>query len=172
MERIELADLVAEVAERFRFLIDQYGMTGPEASDELLPSVFYRGPGLLIGIFLNQGDGAGRRISVIVSMRDGDGAIKAELPGLVEAAAFAPAHHVGWKAHTAVAMRRTLEDNATWLSRLMPALSGPEGPSLAGNAARQPKGQRPAGAKWRYASHQRPDRRRTRLPGMPPPAHR
>jgi hypothetical protein len=37
---------------------------------------------------------------------------------------FAPRHHVAWKAHNAAAMRTTLDDNATWLRRLLPILDG------------------------------------------------
>jgi hypothetical protein len=60
MERIELAKFVTEVGQRLQFLVDLYGMEGPEGSDLLLPSVSYRRPELSIAVFLNQGDGASR----------------------------------------------------------------------------------------------------------------
>jgi hypothetical protein len=126
MERIELTRFAAEVSQRFEFLIDQYGMEGPESSDLLLPGVFYRHPELLVAVFLNQGrDQPGRRIEVVVSLAAAQ-LSGAALPGLVEAAGFAPAHHVAWKAHTVAAMQHALGNNATWLSRLMPVLLGPE----------------------------------------------
>ena len=78
-------------------------------------------------MFLNQGDGAGRRITVSVSVTTAHGPVRVELPGLVEAAVFAPGHHVGRKAHNAAAMQRTLDDNALWLRRLMPTLLEPAG---------------------------------------------
>jgi hypothetical protein len=126
MERIELARFVAEVGQRFQFLVDLYGMEGPESSNLLLPSVSYRRPGLSVVAFLDQGhDVPGRSISVSVSLKAAR-ISRAGLPGLVEVAGFAPAHDVGWKAHTVAAMQRTLDDNAIWLSRLMPVLLGPE----------------------------------------------
>jgi hypothetical protein len=150
MERIELAGFVTEVGQRFQFLVDLYGMAGPECSNHLLPSVFYRRPELSVSAFLNQGDGAGRRITVSVSVKTGHGSAGAELPGLVEAAGFAPGHHVGWKAHTVAAMRRSLDDNAIWLSRLMPELLGPDGLDLARKTMERPK-RRPPHIKWKYA---------------------
>lgn len=150
MERIEPEDFVAEAGRRFQFLVDLYGMEGPECSNHLLPSVFYRRPELSVSSFLNQGDGAGRRITVSVSVKTEHGSVRAGLPGLVEAAVFAPGRHVGWKAHNMAAMQRTLDDNAAWLSKLMPALLGrPEGPDLAGKAIERPK-RRPPGIKWKY----------------------
>ena len=69
MERIEPEDFVAEAGQRSQFLVDLYGMEGPECSNHLLPSVFYRRPELSVSSFLNQGDGAGRRITVSVSVK-------------------------------------------------------------------------------------------------------
>src|SRR5215469_3833710 len=115
MERIEPARFAAEVAHRFGFLIDRYGMDGPENSNLLLPGVFYRSPALLIAVFLNESrDQPGRRIEVKISLPAAS-VYRTGLPGLVEAAQFAPAHHVAWQAHTVQAMQHTLDDNATWL---------------------------------------------------------
>lgn len=69
MERIELARFAGEVGQRFEFLVGSYGMEGPESSDLLLPSVFYRRPELLVAVFLDQNrDHPGRRIGVSVSL--------------------------------------------------------------------------------------------------------
>ena len=150
MERIEPARFAAEVSQRFDFLIDRYDMDGPESNDLLLPGVFYRCPGLLIAVFLDQSrDQPGRRIEVKVSLPAAS-VYRTGLPGLVEAAGFAPAHHVAWKGHTVAAMQRTLDDNATWLSRLMPVLLGPLALDLARDLTRRPK-RRPPGIKWKYA---------------------
>jgi len=70
--------------------------------------------------------------------------------GLVEAARFAPADHVAWKAHTVAAMQRTLDDNATWLSTLMPVLLAPHALDLARDLTQRPFS-RPPGIKWKYA---------------------
>jgi hypothetical protein len=121
-----LVTFAAEVGQRFQFLVHLYGMEGPEGRDLLLRSVFYRRPGLSVAVFLDHGrDTPGRRILVSVSLEAAH-IYRAALPGLVEAAGFAPAHRVGWKAHTVAAMQRTLDDNAIWLGRLMPVLLGPE----------------------------------------------
>jgi hypothetical protein len=150
MERIELTRFVAEVGQRFQFLVDLYGMEGPEGSERLLPAVHYRRPELFVGVYLDSGrDMPGRRIEVSVSM-EAARMYRAPLPGLVEAAGVAPAHLVGWKAHTVAAMQRSLDDNATWLSRLMPVLVGPYVLDLAGKAAGRPR-RRPRNAKWKYA---------------------
>ena len=94
MERIELARFAVEVGQRFQFLVDLHGMEGPESSDLLLPSVHYRRPELFIGVYLDSGrDQPGRRIEVSVSVKAAH-IYRARLPGLVEAARFAPAHHV------------------------------------------------------------------------------
>jgi len=47
-------------------------------------------------------------------------------------------------------MQRSLDDNATWLSRLMPVLVGPEVLDLARKTAGRPM-RRPPNAKWKYA---------------------
>jgi hypothetical protein len=150
MERIELAGFGTEVGQRFQFLVDLHGMEGPECSDHLLPSVFYRRPGLSVSTFLNQGDGAGRRITISVSVKMGQGSVRAELPALVGAAGFAPGHLVGWKAHNVAAMQRSLNSNAIWLRRLMPEFLGPDGLDLARKAVERPKRRQP-NVKWKYA---------------------
>jgi len=155
MKHIELAVFVAEVGQRFEFLVDSYGMEGPESSGLLLPAVYYRCPELRVAVFLSQGrDQPGRSIEVLVSPPAAR--ISCRLPGLVEAARFAPAHHVGWKAHTMTAMQHTLDDNATWLGRLMPLLLRPEAldpartVDLASSRTPRPK-RRPPNIKWKYA---------------------
>ena len=55
------------------------------------------------------------------------------------------------------AMLHSLDDNVTWLRRLMPALLGPEGLDLARKAKERPKDKagnpkrRPPNIKWEYA---------------------
>jgi hypothetical protein len=150
MERIELAGFAAEVGPRFEFLVGSYGMEGPESSDLLLASVFYRRPELLVAVFLDQSrDHPGRRIEVSVSLAAVQ-LSRAGLPGLVEAAGFAPAHHVAWKAHTVAVAQHTLDNNATWLRRLMPLLLEPEALDLARKRTRRP-GRRPRNITWKYA---------------------
>lgn len=84
MERIELARFAAEVVQRFEFLVGSYSMEGPESSDLLLPSVFYRRPELLVAVFLDQNrDHPGRRIDVSISLTAAH-ISRAGLPGLVE----------------------------------------------------------------------------------------
>lgn len=145
-----------EVGHRFRFLVDRFGMTGPEYDAVLLPTVVYRGAQLNISAFLEQGDGAGTRIEVHASLLHRDWPSSAELSALVEAAAFAPRHRVAWKAHTPDAARATLDDNAVWLRRLTPLLLGPDPDTLvrtanehkvdrAGNPLKRPRN-----IKWKY----------------------
>jgi hypothetical protein len=115
-----------------------------------LAGVFYRCPELRVAVFLDESrDQPGRRIEVTVSLTSA-ALNRTRLPGLVEAARFAPAHHVGWNPHTVAAMQQTLDDNANWLSRLMPVLLGPEALELARNLTRRPR-RRPPGLKWKYA---------------------
>ena len=150
MERFESARFATEVSQRFEFLIDRYDMDAPESNDLVLPGVFYRCPGLLIAVFLNESrDQPGRRIEVKVSLTAAS-LYRAGLPGLVEAAQFAPAHHVAWKAHTVAAMQHALDDNASWLSRLTPVLLGQEALELARNLPARPK-RRSTRIKWKYA---------------------
>jgi hypothetical protein len=150
MERFEPARFAAEVSQRFQFLVDAYGMDGPETNDLFFPGVFYRCPELRVAVFLDESrDQPGRRIEVTVSLTSA-ALNRTRLPGLVEAARFAPAHHVGWNPHTVAAMQQTLDDNANWLSRLMPVLLGPEALELARNLTRRPR-RRPPGLKWKYA---------------------
>ena len=68
MERIELASFVAEVSGRFQFLVDVYGMTGPESRNDLLP-VTYRLPELSVSAVLDYGDGPGRRAHTVAAMQ-------------------------------------------------------------------------------------------------------
>jgi hypothetical protein len=149
----------AEVAPRFQFLIDQHGFDGPEYSELLLPAVKYQRPGMLVWIFLNDDtrDGAGTSISVLISLTTADGSTKADLEDLVEAAVFAPRHRVARKAHTGAAMRDTLDDNATWVRRLMPLLHAPDVVDLFQSANRyetdragNPKRRRP-NIRWKYS---------------------
>jgi hypothetical protein len=150
MERIEPARFAAEVSQRFQFLVDAYGMDGPETNGHFFTGVFYRCPKLRVAVFLDESrDQPGRRIEVTVSLTS-PVLYRTGLPGLVEAARFAPAHHVAWKAHTVAAMQQTLDDNSNWLSRLMPVLLGPEALELARSLTRRPK-RRPPGIKWKYA---------------------
>ncbi len=149
MRHISLAVFMTEIGERFGFLAGQYGMDGPSGSDSLLPVVRYGQPGMDVSVALDQGDGAGRRVRTSVGVHTGHGRIRAELPALVRAAVFAPAHHVAWKARTLGALRASLDDHATWLSRLMPELSGPGRDDLIRSAARPP-GRSPAASRWKY----------------------
>ncbi|MDI6104064.1 hypothetical protein QLQ12_36285 [Actinoplanes sp. NEAU-A12] len=148
----------AEVTQRFQFLVDEYGLDGPDYSEVLLPSATYSGAGLAISIFLQDDtrDGAGRRISVRVQLDTDEGPVQADLDELVEAAVFAPRHTVGSKAHTGEAVRATLDDNAQWIRRLWPILRGPEALDTLRTATRfetdkggNPK-RRAKGIKWKY----------------------
>lgn len=127
-----------EVEDRFRFLVDEHGVDGPEYSELLLPSVQYSRAALRIGVFLHDDtrDGAGTTISVMVSFDSDGGNVKADLDELVEAAVFAPRHRVASKAHTGDAVRATLDDNARWLRRLWPLLQGPDAVEMVRSAGR------------------------------------
>jgi hypothetical protein len=156
MARQEPVSFEAEVHRHFGFLVDSYGMTGPDYSELLLPGVRYERPELRIWVFRQSGDGAGTSIDVDVVLPGRDWPAKAALRDLVEAAGFAPRHRVSWKAHTPEAARRTLDDNATWLRRLMPLLLGPDVEPLVRNAnerpvdrAGNPKKRRPD-TKWKF----------------------
>jgi hypothetical protein len=152
------ASFPKEVMERFQFLVDDHGLMGPDYSELLLPSVSYGGTGLRIGIYFqsNSRDGAGRTISVSISLDTERGAVHADLAELVEALTFAPRHRVAWKAHNADAMRSTLDDTATWLRRLLPILQTPDVLDTVRNFDRHPtdkagnpKRRRPD-IKWKY----------------------
>jgi hypothetical protein len=149
----------AEVTSHFQFLADQHHLDGPDYSDLLLPTVRYRGTGLIIAIHLQADthDGAGKRISVSIRLDTPDGSTAtAELGDLVEAAAFAPRHRVASKAHTGDALRDTLRDNANWVSRLLPILYGPGSLDTIRAATRHETGKggnpkrRPQNIKWKY----------------------
>jgi len=58
----------------------------------------------------------------VIRIDTADGAAKADLDEVVEAAHFAPRHRVASKAHTGETLRATLDDNATWIRRLLPVL--------------------------------------------------
>ncbi|MFC0532554.1 hypothetical protein [Phytohabitans kaempferiae] len=152
------ASFEREASQRFQFLVDQHGFAGPGYSDRLLPLVTYHRRDLRISIHLQSDphDGAGKRISVSISLTGAGGWLKADLDALVEAALYAPRHRVAWKAHTADAMRGTLDDNATWIRRLMPLLQGPDALDTVRRANRHetdktgnPK-RRPPGIEWKY----------------------
>jgi hypothetical protein len=53
LERIEPADFVTEVSGRLQFLVDVYGMAGPESRNNLLPHVACRLPELTVSAVLN-----------------------------------------------------------------------------------------------------------------------
>ncbi|SRR6266498_570111 len=147
-----------EVTQAFQFLVDQRGLDGPSYSELLLPAVRYRGAGLTISIYFHDDtrDGAGKRISVSISLETANGSAKAELDELVEAAVFAPRHRVDWKAHTADAMRSTLDDDAKWVRRPMPILQAPDALDTIRNANRHETDKagntkrRPRNIKWKY----------------------
>lgn len=156
MTRQEPIVFETEVRRRFQFLVDNYGMADPKYSELLLPAVRYERPELRISVFLEAGDGAGTRVLVKICLPSRDRPGSANLPDLVEAAVFAPRHRVAWKAHTPDAARNTLDQNATWLRRLMPLLLGPDGEELVRKAnerpldrAGNPKPRRP-GINWKY----------------------
>lgn len=147
-------DFLSEVGRRFDFLVESYGMAGPEggANSTL---VRYVTSELVVAIYCGHDphDHAGQRIDVSV---DPVNVYRAELPDLVEAAVFAPRHKVAWKAHTDEAARATLDDQALWLRRLMPLLVGLDGVDLIRRAnahttdrAGNPK-RRPRNIKWVY----------------------
>jgi hypothetical protein len=148
----------AEVELRFQFLVDQYGLDGPEYSELLLQSVLYSGSGWRTWVFLHDDarDGAGTTISVMVSVDNDEGNVKADLSDLVEAAVLAPRHRVASKAHSGDAVRATLDDHAMWLRRLWPLLQEPDAFEMVRSAGRtatdragNPK-RRPKNIKWRY----------------------
>jgi hypothetical protein len=120
-------DIVEEIGRRFAFLVDDYGMVGPETGSSSL--VRYVTPELDVVIYYgnDRHDRAGRRIDVSIAPVN---VYRAGLPDLVEAAVFAPRHRVAWKAHTKGAIQATLDDQAMWLRRLMPMLVGPDGVDL------------------------------------------
>ena len=152
------ASFPKEVMERFQFLVDDHGLEGPDYSELLLPSVSYGGTGLRIGTYFHDDsrESAGRTISVSISLDTERGAVHADLAELVGAVTFALRHRVAWKAHTADAMRSTLDDNATWVRRLLPILQAPDALDTVRNSARHPtdkagnpKRRRPD-IKWKY----------------------
>jgi hypothetical protein len=156
MSRKEPLDFETEVRRHFQFLITSYDMTDPEYREFLLPCVHYRRPGLRIQVTLQVGDGAGTQITVGVSLPNRNWPAHADLPDLVEAAAFAPRHLVSGKAHTPDAARTTLKENTAWLERLMPLLLGPDADTLVRKAnehhvdrAGNPKKRQP-GMNWKY----------------------
>jgi hypothetical protein len=147
-------DFLTEVDRRFAFL-ESYGLAGPESvANSAL--VRYTTSELIVSIYHGHDphDHAGRRIDVSVRPMN---VYRAELPDLVEAAAFAPRHKVAWKAHTDEAARATLADQALWLRRLMPLLVGPDGIDLIRRANAHPTDRagnpkrRPPNIKWIYA---------------------
>ena len=150
-------DFRAEVQRCFRFLVVTYEMSNPEYSEVLLPAVHYHHANLLVQVVLQSGDGAGTQIAVGVSLPNRNWPASADLPDLVEAAAFAPRHLVLGKAHTPDAARTTLETNAIWLDRLMPLLLTSDADALVRKAnehqldrAGNPKRRQP-GIDWKYA---------------------
>jgi hypothetical protein len=80
-------------------------MAGPEASADV-SVVRYVTSELVVSIHGGHEthDHAGKRISVSIAPIN---VYRAELPDIVEVAAFAPRHKVAWKAHTDAAARLT-----------------------------------------------------------------
>ncbi|HST83101.1 MAG TPA: hypothetical protein VLL08_15305 [Kineosporiaceae bacterium] len=156
MSRKQPLDFRIEVQRSFQFLVAAYGMSDPEYSEFLLPSVHYQRPDLQVQVVLQTRDGAGTQITVGASLPNRNWPARADLPDLVEAAVFAPRHLVPGKAHTRDAPRTTLEANATWLDRLMPLLLGSTADALMRRAnehqvdrAGNPKRRHP-GMDWKY----------------------
>jgi hypothetical protein len=147
-------DFLSEVGRRFAFLVENYGMAGPDGGVRS-SLVLYVTSELVVAIYYGHDphDHAGQRIDVSIGPVN---VYRAELPDLVEAAVFAPRHKVAWKAHTAEAARATLDDQAVWLRRLMPLLVGPDGVDLIRGANAHPTDRagnpkrRPRNIKWIY----------------------
>lgn len=147
-------DFASEVGRRFAFLVQTYGMAGPESAAGS-PMVRYGKPELAVAIYYSHDphDHAGQRIDLSVNPVD---MYRADLPDLVEAAVFAPRHKVAWKAHTIEAAQATLDNQALWLQRLMPWLLGPDGNDLVRRANEQPTDRsgnpkrRPRDVTWVY----------------------
>jgi hypothetical protein len=153
--KTEPYDFASEVRRHFQFLVDEYDMAGPEYSELLLPAVYYERPELRIGVFLEHGDGA-TRLLVNIDLPEADWRASADLPDLVEAAVFAPRHQVPGRVHTSEILHDTLDQNATWLRRLLPLLLGPDGEALLRKANERPVDRagnpkrRPPGIRWKY----------------------
>ncbi|MEV4513597.1 hypothetical protein AB0K00_32095 [Dactylosporangium sp. NPDC049525] len=147
-------DFLGEVGRRFAFLVETYGMAGPEG-DANSSLVQYVTTELVVAIHYGHDphDHAGQRIDVSVSPVN---VYRAELPDLVEAAVFAPRHKVAWKAHTDDAARATLDEQALWLRRLMPLLVESDGVDLIRRANARPTDRagnpqrRSRNIKWTY----------------------
>ena len=104
-----------EVDRRFAFLVQNYGMAGPEggAGSSLVRYVTSE-LSVAISYGRDSRDHTGQRIDVSVSPVN---VYRAELPDLVEAAVFASRHKVAWKAHSAEAARATLGSMARAFAR-------------------------------------------------------
>jgi hypothetical protein len=135
-----------EVTERFQFLVTDYGFSGPELTELLLQCATYHSDALEVSTYLSY-EGASATISVSITLRSVPGRNHADLDHLVEAAGLAPFHLVRGQAHSGDAMRRTLDDNALWIRRLLPVLDDPGAADLLAT----PLKRRAQNVKWRYA---------------------
>ncbi|BCB83921.1 hypothetical protein [Phytohabitans suffuscus] len=108
-----------EVESAFRFLVDDFGLEGPEVGGVALPTIAFVGRGLRYRIMLDPDDMA---VITRVEVETESKRLVAELDNLVQAAGLGAPNHVKYSARTLTALRKALESQAKYVRLLRPRL--------------------------------------------------
>ena len=117
----------AEAENAFRFLLDEFGFTGPERDDFMMPSLTYHSPAVRYVVTLDTHED---RVSVTAWLKRDGAATSAELESLVTASGTGSGQQVFTSARTVAALLKALADQAQWLRRLHPILTAEGGSEL------------------------------------------
>jgi hypothetical protein len=111
---------VAETEIAFGFPATEFGLTGPELTEVVLPVITYTGQGFRYQIMFDAGEMAVfTRVGMALETKD----LVAELPNLVQAAGLGARNHVTETARTVRALQQTLAKQADYLKLLHPRLT-------------------------------------------------
>jgi hypothetical protein len=114
----------SEVQRRFGPVAQRWGLAGPVEGGVVIPTVKYHaGPLTYTWMF----DDEDRALSVSVDLRVGGHTWSAYLQELVTGAGLGAAQEVRTSAQTWVALQSSIDSHISWLERLHPRLSSPEG---------------------------------------------
>ncbi|MER6316170.1 hypothetical protein ABT237_20640 [Streptomyces sp. NPDC001581] len=123
------AEFRTEAATAFSFLVEEWGFTHPEMTEDLLfsgPELLFRAPALDVGVKLYDGREPQVVTSLAVVGADGVRGRWAELDELYVAAGRGPAQDVPGRAPNRRSTLKRLAQHATALRRLMSLRPAPE----------------------------------------------
>jgi hypothetical protein len=122
-----LKSFTNEADQAFRFLADEFGLSGPDHQVLLMPTVAFVGSGLRYSISLDSDD----EVVLTQVERDmGEARLVADLPRLVWAAGLGKANQVPQNAHTLHNLRRSLESQAGFVRRLYSLMTSEDAVNL------------------------------------------